>query len=190
MQRFKGTKGILILVVLVCAIIGYYYYVANREVKSTDEEQSVAITPVQNLILRDLDRYYPPSPKEVVKYFAELTKCFYSETYTDEELEQLAAKLQAICDEELVEKNKDNFLTDLKADVAQFRADKYKITGYYTSNSTDVEEFEEDGYEWARLYCTFYVVQGKKTNVNSEEKILLRKDEEGHWKIYGWDLAD
>ncbi len=191
MQRFKGTKGMLILIILVCGIIGYYYYISNREIKKPETEQSVEITAVQNVLLRNLERDYPPTPKEVVKYFAEITKCLYSETYTDEEFEQLAMKIQEIYDEELVaSKDQEAYLKDLKDDIATFRADKYKITGYYTSSSVDVEEFKEDGYEWARLYCTFYVSQGKNRNPNSQERILLRKDAEGHWKIYGWDLAE
>ena len=191
MQRFKGTKGMLILVILVCGVIGYYYYVSNRTVSKSADEEYVEITAVQNVLLRNLERDYPPTPKEVVKYFAEITRCFYSEKYTDEELEQLALKIQQIYDDELVAaKDQETYLRDLKDDIAQFKAEKRVITGYYTSSSTDVEEFTEDGYEWARIYCTFYISKGKNINENSQEKILLRKDAEGHWKIYGWDLAD
>lgn len=191
MQRFKGTKGMLILIILVCGIIGYYYYISNREIKKPETEQNVEITAVQNVLLRNLERDYPPTPKEVVKYFAEITKCLYSETYSDEEFEQLAEKIQEIYDDELVAaKDREAYLKDLKDDITTFRVDKYKITGYYTSSSVDVKEFSEDGYDWARLYCTFYISQGKNRNPNSQERILLRKDAEGHWKIYGWDLAE
>ena len=191
MSRFKGTKGMLILIVLVCAVIGYYFYIANKGEDSATKEEQVEITAVKNVLLRNLERDYPPTPKEVVKYFAEITRCFYSEKYTDEELEQMAVKIQQIYDDELVaSKDQETYLKDLKADIEQFKAEKRVITGYYTSSSTDVEEFWEDGYEWARLYCTFYITKGKNTKENSQEKILLRKDAEGHWKIYGWDLVD
>ena len=191
MSKFKGTKGMLILIVLVCAVIGYYYYVSNKSASNTGEEQNVKITAVQNVLLRNLEIDYPPTPKEVVKYFAEITKCFYSENYTDEELEQLAVKIQQIYADELVAaKDQETYLADLKAEIKNFKAEKRVITGYYTSSSTDVEEFTEDGYEWARLYVTFYITKGKNVNEKSREKILLRKDAEGHWKIYGWDLVD
>ena len=190
MTKFKGTKGMLILIVLVCAVIGYYYYISNKEVEPSVQEENVEITAVQEVLLRNLERDYPPTPKEVVKYFAEITKCFYGEKYTDEELEELAWKALEIYDEELLaEKTKEEYLQDLKDDIAKFKEDNYAITGYYTSASTDVEFFSEDGYEWARLYCTFYLSQGKNRNTSSQEVILLRKDAEGHWKIYGWDLA-
>lgn len=192
MKNFKGTKGMLILIVLVFAIVGYYYYLANRTPKETEQEnsQGTKVTAVQNVLLRNLERDYPPTPKEVVKYFAEITKCFYSEKYTEDEFNQLAEKIQQIYDDELVaSKEQESYLQDLKDDIEKIKADKYVITTYKTSASTDVDLFEDDGYEWARLYCTFYMVQGTR-KTNTQEKFLLRKDEAGHWKIYGWELAD
>lgn len=192
MKRFKGTKGMLILIILVCGVIGYYFYISNKtEDNNSVAEETVEITAVQNVLLRNLEIDYPPTPKEVVKYFAEITKCFYSENYTDEELVQLAVKIQQIYDDELVAaKEQETYLEDLKADIKDFKLEKRVITGYYTSSSTDVEEFTEDGYDWARLYVTFYITKGKNVNEKSRERILLRKDAEGHWKIYGWDLVD
>lgn len=194
MSKFKGTKGMLILIVLVCAVIGYYYYVANRGPKAEESkmtEETAEITPVQNVLMRNLETNYPPTPKEVVKYYAEITQCFYSEDYTEEELEQLALKIQQLYDAELVAvKDQETYMQDLKDDIANFEADGYKITGFYTSSSTDVEEFSDNGYDWARLYCTFYLTAGKNKNFNTQEKFLLRKDEAGHWKIYGWELAE
>ncbi len=192
MQRFKGTKGMLILIVLVCAVIGYYYYISNKPAKEgTSQEETTVVTNVQNVLLRNLERNYPPTPKEVVKYYADITLCFYSEEYTDEELEQLALKIRELYDEEFLAANPEEaYLEELKKDIAEFEEGQYSMSGYYTSSSTDVFFFEEDGYEWARLYCTFYIKKGKNTNVNSEEVFVLRKDEQGHWKIYGWDLAD
>lgn len=192
MKNFKGTKGMLILIVLVFAVVGYYYYLANRTPKETEQEnsQGTKVTAVQNVLLRNLERDYPPTPKEVVKYFAEITKCFYSEKYTEDEFNQLAEKIQQIYDDELVAaKEQESYLQDLKDDIEKIKADKYVITAYKTSASTDVELFEDDGFEWARLYCTFYMVQGTR-KTNTQEKFLLRKDEAGHWKIYGWELAD
>lgn len=192
MKNFKGTKGMLILIVLVFAVVGYYYYLANRTPKETEQEnsQGTKVTAVQNVLLRNLERDYPPTPKEVVKYFAEITKCFYSEKYTEDEFNQLAEKIQQIYDDELVAaKEQESYLQDLKDDIEKIKSDKYVITAYKTSASTDVELFEDDGFEWARLYCTFYMVQGTR-KTNTQEKFLLRKDEAGHWKIYGWELAD
>ena len=64
-----------------------------------------------------------------------------------------------------------------------------KISSYTTSSSTDVETFTKDNYEWARLYCMFNIRKGTDM-LATTERFLMRKDEAGHWKIYGWELAE
>ena len=66
---------------------------------------------------------------------------------------------------------------------------KYTISSYFVSASTDVEEFTENGYSCARLYCTFNIKQGTNSPKASMEQFVLRKDDNGHWKIYGWELV-
>ena len=79
-------------------------------------------TAVHDVILRNLETNYPPTPKEVVKYYSEITKCLHNENYTDEQFEQMADKLLALYDEELAENNpKDQYLKDLKNDIKEFR---------------------------------------------------------------------
>ena len=63
------------------------------------------------------------------------------------------------------------------------------VSSYGLPSSTDVEYFSEDGYEWARIYCNFNIRQETKM-LNTIEQFLLRKDENGRWKIYGWQLID
>ena len=62
------------------------------------------------------------------------------------------------------------------------------ISSYSTSSSTDVYYFAEDGFDFARLYCTYNIRMGTAKQP-IEEIFLLRMDLEGHWKIYGWDAA-
>ena len=65
--------------------MGYYYFISNRG-KGPGGAEDVEITAVQNVLLRNLERDYPPTPKEVVRYFAEITKCFYNEKYTEKQM--------------------------------------------------------------------------------------------------------
>jgi hypothetical protein len=53
----------------------------------------------------------------------------------------------------------------------------------------DVEEFVVDGRECARLYVTYRLRQGTEY-IYSNEVFILRKDENGHWKILGWELLE
>ncbi len=189
MKRFRGTKGIIILVMMMVLVIGYFYYLSNRTVSSDNKTATVnteKISPVATVLLRNLDINYPATPKEVVKYYAELTKVLYNEEYTDEEFQALAVKIQQLYDPELVaNKEQSEYLQDLKDEIEAFHTNKWTISTYWTSSSTDVERFTEDGYEFARLYCTFTIRQSGGSG-SSNEVFLLRKDENEHWKIYGW----
>jgi len=189
MGRFKGVKGTIILVILIMMVISYYFYLSNKTVPDKKEE-STQLTVVQSLLLDNLEMQYPPSPKEVVKYYCEITKAFYNETYTDEELTGLALKIRELYDDELLAHNsQDQYLIDIKTDIQSFRQKKCTISSYTTSSSMDVEYFQADGFEFAKLYCMFTLRQGTDLQYTTEQ-FLLRKDDTGHWKIYGWELAD
>ncbi|MBQ9989787.1 MAG: hypothetical protein IJP31_02425 [Lachnospiraceae bacterium] len=188
MKRFNSPRGVFFLALLVIIILIAYYLVSMRgEKKDTD---AVELTAVQNVLLRDLERNYPQTPKEVVRYYSEITKCFYNEDYTEEELIDLAMQVQALYDDELVaNKDEESYLADLKSEISTYKESDWAISSYSTSASTDVDYFWEEGYECARLYCTFNVRTGTSMQI-VEEIFVLRKDAEGHWKILGWDLVE
>ena len=189
MGRFKGTKGFIILVILVLLVCGYYYYLSNRA-NETKKEEKVEITAVQDVLLRDLEKSYPPTPKEVVKYYCELTKVLHNEEVTEEELVSLAKKIQELYDGELIaNKTEEDYLLDLKSEITTFKDNEYVISNYSTSSATDVEYFETDGFSFAKLYCSYYI-RVNTSMQTLEEVFLLRKDDTGHWKIYGWQPVE
>ncbi|MCM1252032.1 MAG: hypothetical protein NC321_04360 [Clostridium sp.] len=188
MKKSSGIKIVVIGVILAALVIGYFYYVVNKDEKP--QEEVVESTQVQTVLMRDLEKNYPPSPKEVVKYFSEISKCFYNEKYTEEELNELAVQIQGIYDDELIaNKTQEEYIKDLKNDIAEMKANDRAISSYEVSASTDVEFFNDNGDSCARLYCIYNIRQG--TNIlQSRVVFILRQDENKHWKILGWDLDD
>jgi DNA-binding ferritin-like protein (Dps family) len=187
MNKSKGVKGTILIIVLIAFIVSYYFYLSNRE--KTAEENTVSA--VQDVILRNLDNNYPPTPREVVKYYSDITKCLYNESYSDEELEQMADKLLELYDEELAENNpRDQYITSLKNDIADFTDNSYSIVNYSVSTSTDVEEFTKDGRQCAMLYCTYSVKNGSQYSSSKMEFILRKETSSGHWKILGFELVN
>lgn len=187
----KSTKanirGGAVIVLMIVVMLGYYYYLSNKE--KAQLEQDPELTVVQEVLMRNLETNYPPSPKEVVKYYSEITKCFYNEEYSDAELEQLADKANQLYDDELLENNGwGEYIISLRATIDEFKDNEITISTYLVSASTDVDKFPEDGYEFARLHCIYTLKQGNYKQ-DIDQVFLLRKDEEGHWKIYGWDNA-
>lgn len=184
----KSTlKGSMVIILLLVVIVGYYYYLSNKEKEK--EEQNPKITAVQEVLMRNLESNYPPTPREVVKYYSEITKCFYNEECTDGELEQLADKADQLFDTELAEHNDwGGYMISLRSEIDDFKENQILISTYIISSSVDVEYFEDDGYEFARLHCIYTLKQGNAKQ-DIDEVFLLRKDENKHWKIYGWDNA-
>lgn len=190
MKRSGSVKILVIVLILAAIVLGYFYYLGHRDRKQAEE--AVAATVVQSVLMRDLEHNYPPTPKEVVKYYSEITECFYNEEYSDEELTQLAIKIQQLYDADLVaNKMQDQYMQDLKNEIVDMKKNKYTIASYEVSSSTDVEYFTQDSYSCARLYCTFYLRQPSDgTRVASLERFVLRQDSDGHWKILGWELVE
>ena len=76
-----------------------------------------------------------------------------------------------------------------KNEIEMYKKKDWTISSYSTSPSMDVLEFERDGDEWAQLYA-FYNMRQSGQIVKITEVFLMRKDEDGRWKIYGWQQAD
>ncbi len=189
MRRRNPARILIVFVILAIAVVGLFFYISNRQ-KVVAEGKQQQMSTVQQLLSRNLETNYPPTPKEVLKYYSDITMAFYSETYTDEELAKLASKSRQLFDEELVaNQTDDEYLMALKFDIDTWKNDKKVISSYSVSSSTDVQEYSYAGREWAQLYCIYSVRMG--TNVAPvQEHFIMRKDEKGHWKILGWELVD
>lgn len=188
-MKRSNVIGIIVFGLILVAVVAGFAYSLNRRTKAAEEDTQP--TAVQKILMKDLEKNYPPTPKEVVKYYAEITKCFYNEDYTEDELDQLAEQIQELYDDELIaNKTQEDYLADLRSEIVGMKKDNWTISGYVLSASVDVDEFVENGYSCARLYCTFNVKRGTNGTVASVEEFVLRKDEDGHWKIYGWDLVN
>lgn len=180
----KSTTSITIIIILmITAVVGYYAYLSNKKHEMKDE---ATMTVVQTTLSRDLEINYPSTPKEVLKYYHQIMRCFYNEDCTDEEIESLGIKARELYDAELLEANEIGlYLVRLKDDIKEYKAKKRRISNFTVSDSTSVIYDTVNGYECAKLYCMYNVKEGNK-NIPSKEVYLLRKDENKHWKIYGW----
>ncbi len=192
MKRITTNKGIIIFVVLILLIVGFYYYLSNRPVSQPEESVSEieVMTATQQVLARDLTINYPPTPREVVKYFSDITQCFYNEELTEEDIYDLGMRARELYDDELVANQTEaDYIDSLTYDIQDFKRKNRTIATYTPSSSLDVETFTEDGFEWARLYCNYGVKQGEIL-YNSNMVFILRKDANGHYKIYGWKLVE
>lgn len=190
-KKMTGMKGLVIGLILILLVVGYYYYLSNREVPQPEEPLSdeMTMTAVQIALARNLETNYPPTPREVVKYFSEITQCFYNEDLTEDEIYDLGMKIRQLYDADLVaNQTEDDYIASLKYDIDEFKKNNRTISNFAPSSSVDVETFTKDGYDCARLYCIYGIKQGELL-YNSNMVFILRKDADSHYKIYGWKLV-
>lgn len=185
----KSTVRVtIVLILLIVGLVGFYAFLTGR---ARTQAQEAVMTPVQEALSRDLTKNYPATVKEVVKYYTEIEKCFYNEDCAEEELEQLGMKARELYDDDLLAINDvDIYLLQLKADVKKFKDAKRRIGNISVAASTNVDFFSQDGFDFARIYCGYTVKESTGQSVSEGRVYLLRRDEERHWKIYGWESAD
>ena len=167
------TKITVLFIVLLVLVVGYYAYLSGTH---RTEQQEAVMSEVDTALSRDLDNNYPATPKEVIKYYNDLMKCFYNEECTEEELQDLGRKSLQLFDEELQENNdEDTYLIRLQGEVQNYKDNK--------------RNYSVDGYSFARISCGYTMTEnGKKTS--TVMVYLLRRDDSRRWKIYGWETAD
>jgi len=183
-KKTNSIRNVLILAFMALMVLAYFYVINNRI--KTVEEDVQSITAVQELLIKNLDEDYPNTPKEVVKLYSEITRCFYGEDYTEEELEKLATMSRKLFDDELVANQTDeSYLRALKGEIVSYRQQNKSISSYSVSSSADVQYYNYEGHEWAQLIAMYSVRTGGKIEP-CKERYLLRKDENDHWKIFGF----
>ncbi len=183
----NGSKKIVVLAIMALTAFALYYYMVNRaDMRGPEVETTV----VQDILLTNLEDDYPATVREVVKFYNEITQCYYNEEYTDEQLELLAQKAMELYDEELVA-NQDEvqYMANLEAEIKKYKDNEVVISTVSLASATDVDYFTYGGRECAKIRCIYTLRKG--TNLQTiKEVYVLRKDDAEHWKILGWDLAD
>ena len=80
-------------------------------------------------------------------------------------------------------------LIELRKDLDTFKKQEIKIYSVDVTPSLDVDFFTYDDHECARLYSNYTmkgIVDGSMAYNTIRQVFILRKNAEGHWKIYGY----
>ena len=183
----KGPKSAAVLAVMVITVFALYYHLVNKVERADPEVETTAI---QDVLLRNLETDYPATVREVVKYYNEIMNCYYSESPTDEEVRKLADKAMELYDAELVNyQDEELYINDLKAEMATFAASETVLSHVALSSSTAVDYYTYNGRDCAQIRC-IYTMRQKTSLATIKEIYVLRKDDEGRWKILGWTPAE
>jgi len=184
----KKTKIIaVVLMVVVVGVVALYAYLSTRQKEALENAK---MTAAQMVLSRDLQKDYPPTVKQVVACLNDIQKCLYNEECTDEEIEQLGMYARNLYDAELLENNEATvYVSRLREEVSAFQSAKMRINRISLASSNNVETFQEDGFEFARIHCSYYISDGGVLKYQ-DVVYLLRRDENRQWKVYGWDRVE
>lgn len=183
----KGPKSVAVIAVMFITVFALYYYLTNKVQRNDPEVETSA---VEDVLLRNLEKDYPPTVREVIKYYNDIMNCYYSESPTDEEIGKLADKAMELYDAELVEfQDEATYIEDLKAEIATFEAADTVLSHVALSSSTAVEYYTYNGRDCAQIRC-IYTMRQKTNLMTIKEVYVLRKDDSGRWKILGWTPAE
>lgn len=181
----RTITTIVLMTLLALVIIIFYFYWSNRTAP-LDESGEELLSETDRLLQEDLVLNYPETPRAVVKLFGSMMKSLYH-NMEDEDIKAMSLKIRELYDEELLANNpQDEYVNNLYTDIAKWKERKRSITNFRLVKE-DLEQQEEiDGV----LYSINYIAFTIQENVKFTEtwKVLLRQDEEGHWKILGWQI--
>jgi uncharacterized membrane protein len=183
MSRKRG--GLIVLIVIAVLIIGAFAFVALRTPRTV--EDATEVSELDELLNKDVSANYPATPREVLKLYNRYLLCLYGvdgEELTDTQVQELGKKMRELYDEELLESNTEEInLSNLEQELASFqKADKVMIQTN-VGDSNDVDYIDVDGADGALLQASYFIREGSKEFSRTYQQYLLRKDDEGDWKI-------
>ena len=177
----KKTRIVILAIVIVAAICTAFYIVNNNSKKESAKEAE--LTEIQKITTRNMEKDYPPTPREVIKFYNRIVKCYYGRQYSDDELEQLADQALSMFDDDLLKKNeKESYIESVKSDAAQYEEDNKSISQTDVCDSNDVKYMTDNGDDIAYVTASYFIKTGSSYTKTYQEYVL-RKDGDGDWKI-------
>ena len=99
------------MIIVAAVLIGGYVFMTSKRGQETntslENETAKEMTAVQKILAEAPYKEYPATPVQVVKYYNEITKCFYNEKYSDQELTSLSMLSRTLFDQELKDQQND-----------------------------------------------------------------------------------
>lgn len=193
-KKKTGKVSVACIVIIAAAVLvlAGYYLLNNGGSVLMGRRASQSSSEVKKLREKDLELEYPSTPTEVVKLYWRLNRCMYNNSLKQEEQEALLKQLRILYDEELLaeEGNSwDAMLANFEKDAKTFRKEKRTISTYTVDPENSVQYAELEGKECATLTATV-MEMAKSKSTRAYAKFMCRKDDDGKWKIVGWEQTD
>ena len=180
----KKARLIIIAIACICLICGGYFLFSQNNTVSEEN-----LTEVEKVLVKDLKKDYPKTPREVVKFYNRIVKCYYSEKLSDKEIEDMVEQMLYLLDEDLLVVNpRDEYYRSVVADIKDYNSKNKRIVNTDVCDSNDVTYVDDvkDGSnevdKLAYVNASYFInTDGEFTN--TYQQFVLRQDDDGLWKI-------
>lgn len=180
----KRITSIIVTILIIAIIASLFYLDFSQNKMKKKEASNKVLTEAEKLLARDMNTNYPETPRELAKYYSNITKLLFS-GLEDDEVEALAKRALELYDDEFLNNTPEQmYLKDLYSEIAAWNKAERKITNYLLVNEDKAERWEKDGREYANIYVSYYTMGESKGS--QTRNYMMRKSEEGKWKILGW----
>ena len=187
----KNAKYVVIAIACICVICaGFFFFTQGN--KETQKD----LTEMEKVIVKDLKNSYPKTPREVVKYYNRIMKCYYGDTPTEEQYKALLEQERLLWDEDLLLNNpKDVHYQSVLNDIQYFKDNNIKLVSTDVCDSNDVLYVtdEKDGNtevdQIAYVEASYFMNNNGKF-VYTYQEYVLRQDENGRWKVLKFSVVE
>ena len=188
----KSSVGTTIVCILFAAvfIVGIYLSLTRDKQKNAIEADA-EVTEVTTLISRDLEKDYPATVREVMKYYCRITKCIYSDELSDSQMTKLVDKLRALYSDDLLAKNDRTEMIGLvKTEIKNYKTAETKIQSYNVAESGEITYYRNETPQRALIDIYFTLKNKDGSFDRAYEEFVLIQDADSRWKIQGWRLSE
>ena len=180
----KKIRLIIIAIACICLICGGYFLVSQNNTVSEEN-----LTEVEKVLVKDLKKDYPKTPREVVKFYNRIVKCYYSEKLSDKEIEDMVDQMRYLLDEDLLMVNpRDEYYKSVVKDIEDYNSKNKRIVNTDVCDSNDVTYVDdvkdgENEVDKLAYVNASYFINTDGQFANTYQQFVLRQDDDGRWKI-------
>ena len=189
-NKQKTMWTIIVMVVIVIAVTLVFWQIIEKKRTQSGELAKSKVQEVNAILKKDFVNDYPATPREVVNLYSRISICLYNQKLSDNDFKALVQKMRLMFDDELLTKNPEEIqIQELQNEVKEFRDEKKYMSSYTVDKNSAVEKGKVNGRACASLKASYLISNGKDGYTKSYERFVLRKDNDGKWKILGWELV-
>lgn len=182
----KRMKTVGVVVVLAALIVGMYIYVDHNGGREKKVTKSLAA----QMLERNLELNYPPTPYSVAELYCGIVECIYKSDTTKEEISELVKMELQLFDDEFAAINPfEKFLKATEKELATAKEKKLVFTGYVIDKASNIEKWELKGVHYASVPVQF-VCRSSEGSGNCYRKLILRRGADDKYRILGWKTEE